>query len=259
LDQKSFCIAAVIGIESHMKRDGRTLDHETLEDNRPIAAQRPREGETLGRAVGDGMFLRGRLRQLRADRKAATAVEFAIIAAPFVAILLAILELALIFIVNISLGVATASFATQLRTGQVQAPGLSATSSSGVQMDLADAITSICNQMYLIPLATCQNQLQIDVRPITSFANSVSSSPVSGNTFSFASLCYYSGSAGSIVEIRAYYLFSIIDPLLLAAFSTVTSYVSSGGSSSGYFYPITNVQVFKSEQYSGQTNTGAGC
>ncbi|MGA2126289.1 MAG: TadE/TadG family type IV pilus assembly protein, partial [Xanthobacteraceae bacterium] len=67
----------------------------------------------LIRAIGDGMLLRARVRELGADRNAATAVEFAIIAAPFLAILFGILELALIFVVNISLGVATSTFATQ--------------------------------------------------------------------------------------------------------------------------------------------------
>jgi len=207
----------------------------------------------------DEVLLRGLVRELRADQGGATAVEFALIAVPFFAILFGILELALIFILNVSLGVATTAFATQLRTGQVQAAGLSAASSSGVQMDLADAKTAICNNLSLVPLATCQQQLQLDVRPITAFSNSASTNPVNGNTFNNSSLCFYSGNSGSIVEIRAYYLYSIVDPMLLAGFSTVTNYVSSSGSSSGSFYPITNVQVFKSEPYPGETNTGAGC
>jgi Flp pilus assembly protein TadG len=207
----------------------------------------------------DDVPLRSPISEFRANQKGATAVEFAIIAAPLFAILLGLLEISLIFIVNVSLGVATSTFATQMRTGQVQAPGSAASSSSGVQMDLADAKTTLCNKMYLIPYTTCMQQLQIDVRPLTSFGNTAAANPISGSTFNSANLCYYSGDAGNIVEMRAYYLFSIVDPLLLPAFSTITSYASSSGSSSGHFFPITNTQVFKAEPFSGETNTGAGC
>jgi Flp pilus assembly protein TadG len=194
-----------------------------------------------------------------AAKDGATVVEFALVVTPFVTILLGLLELALIFIVNISLGLATESFATQLRTGQFQAPGLSATSSSGAQIDLADATTLLCNQIPIVSLSTCKQQLQLDVRPLTTFGQTASSTPISGGTFNSSNLCFYSGLAGGVVEIRAYYLYSIIDPLLLAAFSSIGTYVNSSGSSSGYFYPITTTQVFKSENYSSGVNTGAGC
>ena len=193
------------------------------------------------------------------DQSGATMVEFALVVAPFVVILFGLLELALLFIINVSLSLATESFAGQLRTGQLQAPGVSASSSSGVQIDLADAKTLLCNGMLLLPLATCIQQVQIDVRPLTTFQQTVSTTPVSGSTFSSANLCFYSGNAGSIVEVRAYYLYPIVDPLLLTAFSPIKTYTSSSGSASGYFYPITTTQVFKAENYSSGSNTGAGC
>jgi Flp pilus assembly protein TadG len=204
---------------------------------------------------------RGRQRAVGfgADQRGATVVEFALVVAPFLMILFGLLELALIFIVNVSLGLATETFAGQLRTGQKQAAGLSATSSSGLQIDLADAKTQLCSSMLLLPLATCIQQLQIDVRPLTSFQQTASGAPISGSTFDSSNLCFYSGNAGSIVEVRAYYLYPIVDPLLLAAFSPVNTYTSSGGSASGYFYPITTTQVFKTENYGSQANTGAGC
>jgi Flp pilus assembly protein TadG len=205
------------------------------------------------------LFLRDRIGQFRASLTGASAIEFALVAAPFLAILLGILELAIIFIVNTGLNVALATLATQIRTGQVQAPGVAATSSSGVQLDLADAKTRLCNQISIVSLSSCLQQLQLDVRPLSSFQLTTSASPISGSTFNSSSLCYYSGNAGGIVEMRAYYLYPLIDPLLLATFAGITTYVSSGGSSSGYYYPIQTTQVFKSENYSGQTNSGAGC
>lgn len=193
------------------------------------------------------------------DRSGTSAVEFAIVAAPFFAILLGTLELGLLFTVNTGLNVATQTLATQIRTGQVQAPGLAATSSSGVQLDLADAKTQLCNQVQIVSLANCIQQLQIDVRPLTAFQQMSSASPISGSTFNSSNLCYYSGNAGDIVEMRVYYLYPFIDPLLTYAFSPVKNYINSNGTWSGNYYPIQTTQVFKSESYSGQANSGAGC
>jgi Flp pilus assembly protein TadG len=203
--------------------------------------------------------LLGPASKFRSNRAGTSAVEFAIIAAPFFAILLGTLELALIFIVNTGLSVATEALATQIRTGQVQAPGVAATSSSGVQLDLNDAKTQLCNQIQIVSSATCMQQLQIDVRSLTSFQNTSSTSPISGSTFNSSNLCFYSGNAGDVVEMRAYYLYPLIDPLLSYAFSSVKSYISSSGSLPGLYYPIQTTQVFKSESYSGETNSGAGC
>jgi Flp pilus assembly protein TadG len=201
----------------------------------------------------------GLVSKFRTNPDGSSAVEFAIIAAPFLAILLGALELALIFIVNIGLNVATETLATRIRTGQVQAPGLAVTSSSGVQLDLADAKTALCNQIQIVSSATCMQQLQIDVRPLTSFQQTSSASPIAGNTFNSSNLCYYSGNAGDVVQMRAYYLYPLIDPLLSYAFSVINNYINSSGSSSGNYYPIQTTQVFKSESYSGLSNSGAGC
>jgi Flp pilus assembly protein TadG len=201
-----------------------------------------------------------RLSDFSADQAGASAVEFALVAAPFLVILFGILELALIFIVNVSLSLATANFATQLRTGQLQAPGLSVTTSASPQIDLADAKILLCNQMPIVAQATCAQQMQIDVRPLTSFAQTSAAAPISGNTFNSANLCYYSGDAGNVVEIRTWFLYSIIDPLLLAAFSSVQNYLTSGSITvSGNFFPVTTTEIFKSENYTTASNTGAGC
>jgi len=197
--------------------------------------------------------------RFRRDTRAASAVEFAIIAAPFLAILLGTLELALLFIVNTGVTVAAESLSTKIRTGQVQAPGVTVTSSSGVQLDLADAKTLLCNQIQIVSSATCLQQLQIDVRPLTSFQQLSAASPISSGTFNTSGLCYYSGNAGDVVEMRVYYLFPLIDPLLSYSLALVTSYTNSNGTSAGKYYPIQATQVFKAESYSNETNSGAGC
>jgi Flp pilus assembly protein TadG len=199
-----------------------------------------------------------RLRRFFARKDGATAIEFAIVAPVFFLILLGLLDLALLFATNVSVDLSVSSFAKQIRTGQIQAPGTAATSSSGVQMSLSDAKTWICQKMILMPTSICTGQLQLDVRPIT-FQQMSGASPISGTQFNSNNLCYYSGNAGDVVEIRAYYLYPLLDPMLTAAFALIKSYQSGSGSSSGNYFPILSTQVFKSENYKSSSNTGAGC
>jgi Flp pilus assembly protein TadG len=198
------------------------------------------------------------VRKFASDQKGVTAIEFAMVAPPFFMILFGILELAFILIINSSLNMSVASFSRNMRTGQMQAAGLSA-GTSGAQISLADAKTLICSQLYVVSGAACAAQLQLDIRPLTSFGNTATSNPISGTTFNSSTLCYYSGNAGDIVEIRAYYLYSISTPFLLNGLAMITNYVTSSGSASGNYFPIADAEIYKSELFSGQTNSGAGC
>ena len=194
--------------------------------------------------------------KLFADENGTTAIEFAIVAIPFLMIVLGLLEISIMFVIDVNLDSATANFATLIRTGQVQAPGASASSSSGAVMDLSDAKTKICNNIPVVPLSICTSQLQIDVRTLSAFSAASGPTPISGSSFNTSNLCYYSGNAGNVVQITAYFMYQILNPILLPGFAMVQSY---NGSTSGNYFPITTVQVFKSENYTTGSNTGAGC
>jgi Flp pilus assembly protein TadG len=57
------------------------------------------------------------------DRKGATAVEFAFVAAPFFLLVFAILEIALIFFASAIIEEAVADAARDIRTGELQSSG----------------------------------------------------------------------------------------------------------------------------------------
>jgi Flp pilus assembly protein TadG len=198
-------------------------------------------------------------RRFAGDRGGAAAIEFAVVVLPFLILLFGVLELALVFIINISLSNATAYEARQFRVGNLEATGITSTSSSGIQIDLADMKTKICNQIIIIPTATCVNQLQIDVRVLTAFNGTNSENPVSGSTFNTSGLCYYSGGPGDIVEMRVYYLWPLINPLLLTSLGKITSISGASTSSSGNWVLIYDTEVMKTESVPGLTNPGTGC
>lgn len=197
------------------------------------------------------------IRALR-RRDGAAAVEFAIVATPFIFLLFAIIEIGLIFVTNINLNNATLLLARQIRTGGIIAPGSSATSSSGISLDLADFKTAICNNLPMVPSATCTTQLQVDIRTQSAFGTA-SPSPFTGKNFSNSSLCYFSGAGGSIVEFHAYYLWPVATPILLSALVNATSYNSGSTSTSGNFYVLQSAEAFKIEPNSSGATATSGC
>lgn len=208
--------------------------------------------------------LAARLRPVRLlaplqERRGAAAVEFALVATPFLFLLFAVAELGLIFVANICLSNATLALARGIRVGSIVAPGMAATSSVGIQMDLADFKAAICKQMQLVPTSACLSQLQLDVRTQASFQNRAAPSPFSGSSFSNSGFCFYSGAPGSIVELRAYYLWPLQTPVLLSPLVNATSVTTASGTARGSYFVLTSSEVFKSEPNATATNTGSGC
>lgn len=198
------------------------------------------------------------LKRIIRRRDGAAAIEFALVATPFIFMIFAIIEVGLIFVTNINLNNATLLLARKIRTGGIIAPGSSATSSSGVTLDLADFKVQICNNLAMVPSATCTTQLQVDIRTQAAFG-STSPSPFVGKTFNNAALCYFSGAGGSIVEFKAYYLWPVATPILLSALVNATAYNSGGTSTSGNFYVLQSAEAFKIEPNSSGANSGGGC
>src|ERR1700678_3698766 len=95
-----------------------------------------------------GGFVANALKSLVKDRRGATAVEFALIAAPFIAILLAILETCLVMFAQEVLQTATTQSARLIMTGQAQTQSLS---SSQFKTDVCNFAASIftCANIYV--------------------------------------------------------------------------------------------------------------
>ena len=135
----------------------------------------------------------------RAER-GATAVEFALVAMPFLMLVFAIIELGLVFLVSITLESAVADVGRTIRTGQVQTAGGSASTFK----------TAVCAKLSWLG-SKCDGALQIDVRTFSDYA---STSTSSSSTTVPTTMNWDPGSPGSIVLVRAYYTWPLITPLL---------------------------------------------
>ena len=133
----------------------------------------------------------------RAD-SGATAVEFALLGAPFFALLYAMIEVSILYFATANLDSVVAEAGRLIRTGQVQSSGMSE----------AQFKDYICGELSLI--SDCQANLRIDVRNFTSFG-SLSYPPLvdaDGNIVD--TTVFQPGTAGDIVLVNVYYSYGIV-------------------------------------------------
>ena len=157
------------------------------------------------------------------------AVEMAMVATPFFALLFGIIELGLIFLVSSSLENATAQAARTIRTGEFQTGG---TTTAGAFK------TAICNNFGWLQ-SDCATNLSVDVRTFTTFSSVTAPQPVSNKTFNQAALTFNPGGPGDIVVVRAYYQWPLIAPLMSQSLETL-----NGGTNL-----ITTTATFRNEPY----------
>jgi Flp pilus assembly protein TadG len=148
----------------------------------------------LDRRLGFGRF--------RRDEAGATAVEFGLIVIPFLALLFAILETALVFFAGQALETAVASSGRLIRTGQAQQQSLSA----------AAFKTDICSQVF--SLFDCEASLKVDVETFTTFDSVDLSKPVDANGNLNTNFKFVPGHGGDIVVVRAFYEWPVFVKLL---------------------------------------------
>lgn len=150
------------------------------------------------------------LRRARRDRSGATAVEFALVAAPFFFLLFAMIETAAVFFTSTVLENAVLETAREIRTGQAQAAGMTR---SGFQ-------TEICERIEVV--GNC-DRLEFDVRVFNGFDTVDQSSPVQEDgSLDTASFGWDPGGAGDIVLVRVFYRWSLLTPNFGGALSNMS-------------------------------------
>lgn len=161
----------------------------------------------------------------RRDRRGATAVEFALIALPFFAVMLAILETGLIYLADNALDTATNDAARLVRTGQAQAQKFDATA-------FRDQICA-----GVTPLLACSG-VKIDVRTSADFSGAGSSPPLKADgTVDVSKLKYDAGHGKDIVVVRAYYEWPAVLNLL------------SKNSTANGTYLLASITAFRNEPF----------
>ena len=137
---------------------------------------------------------RGALRRFGGDRSGASALEFALVAGPLILLLLAVLQVGLVYFSNFALESATERGARLIRTGQAQTQGF----------DAAKFKSELCKHLSA-PL-TCSG-LKLDVRSYPSFGGAAANltNPIGPDGKLKTNFSFNPGTGGDIVVVRAFY------------------------------------------------------
>lgn len=146
----------------------------------------------LGRLVPSRLARRFARRQ-----DGAAAVEFALVAAPFLALTFAILETAFVFFAQQTMEATAADASRLIMTGQAQTANYTAT----------DFKTQVCNRVY--GLFDCSNGMTVDVKTYSSYSSVDNTAPVTNGTFDSTKTGYVPGGPGCIVRVTLYYQWPI--------------------------------------------------
>jgi len=141
--------------------------------------------------------LRNKLRRFRRSRRGSTAVEFALVAPMFFALLFAILETAMVFFAGQVLETMTQEGARMIMTGQAQTAGYAQ----------ADFKNYVCNQISI--LFSCAN-INVDVQSYSTFSSVVIPSQIDANGCFVGTNRYNPGGPSQIVVVQLSYQWPLL-------------------------------------------------
>jgi Flp pilus assembly protein TadG len=159
----------------------------------------------------------------------ATAVEFSLVAAPFLALLVALFQTGIVFLASRVLDEVVAQSGRYIMTGQAQTGGIT-------QSGFA---TYVCNQTFA--LFTCAN-FMINVQNYSNFASASTTTPTltfNGSGAVSNSWTYSPGNPGDIVVLQVMYQW----PVILGPLGFNLSNLSNGNRL------LVSTAVFKNEPY----------
>jgi len=137
------------------------------------------------------------LRAFVRSRNGNAAVEFAMVAAPFLALLVAILETALVFFAQQVLQTATTESGRLIMTGQAQSQSMTA----GQFQKAVCANTAV--------LFNCAN-IYVNVQTFSSFSSMSDFNPLQNGNFNNGSMNYSMGIPGDIELVQVFYQWPVL-------------------------------------------------
>lgn len=140
---------------------------------------------------------RGFLRRFRKDRSGASAIEFGIVAAPFFALLLALIEVSLVFFGGFTLENAVDQAGRLIRTGQAQQAGMGA----------EEFKNEVCANVYA--LFNCAEGVKVEVQRFDDFSGISLDDPLEGGVLK-ESYPFDAGNGGDVVIVRVFYAWNLI-------------------------------------------------
>ena len=182
--------------------------------------------------------MRPRRQRFASATEGAAAVEFALVVGPFLFLIFAVLELALVFLLSTSLDTATERAARRIRTGEVQTSGEAA----------AAYKTALCSQMTWLS-DNCDAALRVDVRKYDQFPDTnvetafKTCTKPDGTTYQCmaddAEMQWQPGGPTDVVVVRTYYQWPLFTPFLNQALSRLDGGVAV----------VQSTQTFRNEPY----------
>jgi len=166
-------------------------------------------------------------RRFLRQEKGAAAVEFALVAAPFLALLFAIIETAFVFFAQQTLEATAADSARLIMTGQAQTAGYAQ----------SDFKTAVCSRVT--GLFDCANGMTVDVKTYTTFGSVNNTPPVTNGVFDTTKAGYVPGGPGCIVVVTLYYQW----PIYVSMYNTALSNLN------GNKRLLVATSVFRNEPY----------
>jgi Flp pilus assembly protein TadG len=157
--------------------------------------------------------LRSKVGQCARRQDGAAAVEFALVATPFLALLFAIIETALVFFAGQSLEASVAESGRLVMTGQAQTTNYKTGAPSSSAWSRDDFKKAVCAR--LSSLFEC-DKLMVSVKTAADFSSTDTSTPIKAGklTFDADNPPYDTGVPGSIVVVQFYYKWPIYVSLL---------------------------------------------
>lgn len=173
----------------------------------------------------------------RRKNRGATAVEFALIATPFVFMIFALIETMLVFFTQTTLEAAVAEESRKIRTGQAQ--------STAAPISQTQFKANVCNRLY--GLADCTNRLFVLVEAFSAVPTGPLAQPWTDGSLvpgSAADEPYQASTSGQMVIVRSFYVWPLLTPGLSNALSNY-----SGGAYGSYNRMLVATSAFRNEPY----------
>lgn len=132
--------------------------------------------------------------RLRRDENGSAAVEFAIVSLPFFALVLAIMETALVFFAGQMLETAVIDAGRLIRTGQAQQNGF----------QVGNFRDQVCDRLVAM-FGNCKSNLVVKVKVLNNFSSASNSKPIKQDGTVDTNNEYNHGKAGEIVQVSVFY------------------------------------------------------
>lgn len=142
--------------------------------------------------------VRKALRRFRRNRRGSAAVEFALVAPVFFALLFAIIETGIVFFAGQVLETVTQDSARMIMTGQAQTGGYTQSQFK----------TYVCGKISV--LFDCANGIYVDVQSYPVFSGVSINDPIDGSKNFVPPNNYSPGGPGDIVVVRLFYQWPLI-------------------------------------------------